>query len=204
MAPPVHRSPLALAVLCMLEAGPMHPYAIQQFIKEWGKDQVVNVGQRATLYKMITRLAGADLIQIHDTVRDQRYPERTTYALTDAGRATSRTWLSDMLATPRNEFPDFPAALSFLMMLTPTEARTLLTTRRDALASHLADLDAALATEVSPPPVWLLEVDHARAVTLAEHTWLTTVIARLDASTLTWTREQLAAAATQRRGSSVS
>jgi DNA-binding PadR family transcriptional regulator len=198
MPPPVHRSPLALAVLCLLEAAPLHPYAIQQLIKEWGKDQVVNVGQRATLYKVIARLAESGLIEVHDTVRDQRYPERTTYALTDAGRATSRAWLSDMLATPRNEFPEFPAALSFLMMLTPDEARTLLAARRDPLTRRLADLDAELAAESTPPPVWLLEVDHARAVTRAELAWLAEVVARLDAGTLTWNREQLAAAALER------
>jgi DNA-binding PadR family transcriptional regulator len=173
----------------------MHPYAIQRFLKEWGKDQVVNVGQRATLYKMISRLAESGLIQVHDTVRDHRYPERTTYALTDTGRATCRGWLADMLATPRNEFP---AALSFLLMLTPPEARVLLATRRDALTHRLADLDATLATEPTPPPVWLLEVDHARALTTAELAWLSTAIDRLDAGTLTWTREQLAAAAARR------
>ena len=50
------RSPLALAILGLLEDGPLHPYAMQQLIRQWGKDQVINVGQRASLYKMISRL----------------------------------------------------------------------------------------------------------------------------------------------------
>ena len=79
------RSPLALAILGLLEDGPLHPYGMQQLIKQWGKDQVINVGQRASLYKMITRLAEADLITIRETTREHQYPERTTYELTDAG-----------------------------------------------------------------------------------------------------------------------
>ena len=35
-----------------LEVGPLHPYGMQRLIKLWGKDQVVNVGQRANLYRI--------------------------------------------------------------------------------------------------------------------------------------------------------
>src|SRR6185369_5486183 len=114
-----HRSPLALAVLGLLEDGPLHPYGIQQLIKQWGKDQVINVGQRSTLYKMISRLCEAGLIAVHGTSRDQLYPERTSYQLTDSGRSAVRQWMAEILTTPRNEFPEFPAALSFLPMLDP-------------------------------------------------------------------------------------
>ena len=113
------RSPLALAILGLLEDGPLHPYGMQQLIKQWGKDQVINVGQRASLYKMINRLGEAGLIKVRETTRDHQYPERTSYELTDAGRAASRQWMAEILSTPRNEFPEFPAALSFLPMLTP-------------------------------------------------------------------------------------
>ena len=80
------RSPLALAILGLLENGPLHPYGIQRLIKQWGKDQVVNVGQRTSLYRMIVRLEEAGLITAGATERDERYPERTTYHLTDDGR----------------------------------------------------------------------------------------------------------------------
>src|SRR5438094_2629445 len=105
-------SPLALTVLCMLGGGPIHPYEMQRLIKLWGKDQVVNVGQRANLYKTINRLTDAGLVAVRHTERDQQYPERTVYEITDAGRETCRRWLEEMLASVRNEFPDFPAALS--------------------------------------------------------------------------------------------
>src|SRR5271154_1425140 len=115
-------SPLALAVLSLLHAAPLHPYAIQRLLKLWGKDHVINVGQRATLYKTIRRLDQAGLIAVRHTERDQQYPERTVYELTEAGRQVTREWLTDMLARPRNEYPRFPAALSFIMLLSPAEA----------------------------------------------------------------------------------
>src|SRR4051794_20336196 len=99
-----------MTVLSLLHMGPLHPYGIQRLIKAWGKDQVVNVGQRANLYKTINRLAEAGLVVVRHTERDQQYPERTVYEITEAGRETCRRWLEEMLSTVRNEFPEFPAA----------------------------------------------------------------------------------------------
>src|ERR1035438_3745496 len=61
---------------------------MQRLIKSWGKDQVVNIGQRANLYKTIRRLHEAGLIAVRQTERAQQYPERTVYELTDDGRRT--------------------------------------------------------------------------------------------------------------------
>ena len=109
--------PLALTVLSLLAVGPLHPYGIQRLIKLWGKDQVVNVGQRANLYRVITA-PRRRLVAVRQTERDQQFPERTVYELTEAGRR--RPGMADRDAVrPRNEFPEFPAALSFLMLLIP-------------------------------------------------------------------------------------
>jgi DNA-binding PadR family transcriptional regulator len=189
VTPTFRRSPLALAILGLLENGPMHPYGIQRLIKLWGKDKVVNVGQRASLYRMIDRLEEAGLVTAGGTDRDERYPERTTYHLTDAGRAASRQWLAEMLGSYRNEFPEFPAALSFLMMLEPATARELLDRRRDELARRLAELDADLASEFDgqpPPRVALVEIDYLRTVADAELRWVTATIEALQDGSLTW------------------
>ncbi len=69
-------SPLALTVLALLHYQPLHPYGIQRLIKQWGKDQVVNVEQRTSLYRTIERLLAAGLIAVRETGRDPRYPER--------------------------------------------------------------------------------------------------------------------------------
>src|SRR5215471_1935701 len=154
--PGVRPSPLALTVLGMLGGGPLHPYAIQSRIKAWGKDRVVNVGQRANLYKTIERLRDAGLIAVRATERDQRFPERTVYELTDEGLRVGREWLTEMLATPRNEFPEFPAALSFVFGLKPEEALAALERRAESLRTSEAALDRELTDESGPPRLFLL------------------------------------------------
>src|SRR5919198_1952153 len=138
-------SPLGLTVLLMLAGGPLHPYEMQRRMKHWGKDQVVNLAQRASLYKNIERLNEAGLIAVKKTEREQRFPERTVYELTDDGLRVGREWLTEMLATPRNEFPRFPAALSFIMGLTPDEALAALARRAGLLREHLAKLEGDLS-----------------------------------------------------------
>src|SRR6266568_841422 len=170
MDPKFRPSPLALAVLSLLVVGPLHPYGMQRLIKLWGKDQVVNVGQRANLYKTIKRLREAGLIAVRQTERDQLYPERTVYELTDDGRREMLKWLDDMLAVPRNEFPQFPAALSFAMLLPP---------------------------EQTLPRVTLLDDEYLRAVTAAELSWVSGVIDDLRTGALTWSEEELARIATE-------
>jgi DNA-binding PadR family transcriptional regulator len=196
--PKFRPSPLALAVLGLLVVAPLHPYGMQRLLKLWGKDQVVNVGQRANLYKTIKRLREAGLIAVRQTERDQLYPERTVYELTEAGRRELLEWLSDMLAFPRNEFPQFPAALSFAMLLAPEEARVVLERRAGILREKLARLDRDLqAYSGTLPRVTLLDDEYVRAVTAAELNWISGVIDDLRTGALTWSEEDLAGLATE-------
>ncbi|MER5727277.1 PadR family transcriptional regulator [Streptomyces sp. NPDC002138] len=203
MTPSAPRSsPLALTVLALLHYKPLHPYGIQRLVKDWGKEQVVNVKQRASLYRTIERLHGDGLIAVRETGRDQQYPERTVYEVTDAGRQTARAWLEDMLAAPRQEFPEFPAALSNLMLLAPGEVADVLERRADALAERLGELEAALAAEAEQglPRVTRLETEYLRAVTAAELHWVRAVVEDARTGALAWSREQLDAFATAASG----
>jgi DNA-binding PadR family transcriptional regulator len=188
----IRPTPLNLTVLGMLGGGPLHPYAIQSRMKAWGKDRVVDVSQRATLYKTIDRLRAAGLIEVTKTERDQRFPERTVYGLTEEGVRVGREWLTEMLATPRNEFPEFPAALSFLFGLTPDEAGSALETRARLLRESLVALDRELHAESGPPRLFLLETEYVRAVTAAELKWVKSVVDDLRAGKLEWNIEDLA------------
>lgn len=187
-------SPLALTVLSLLHVRPLHPYGIQRLIKQWGKDEVVNVGQRTGLYRTIDRLLAADLIAVRETGRDQQYPERTVYEVTEAGRAATRQWLREMLATTKPEYPQFPAALSFTMMLLPQEAEEDLTARADQIRTQLAKLDATAeqVRQAELPRVTLLEDEFRRTMLKAELDWLDAVVSDLRSSELTWDFETLA------------
>jgi DNA-binding PadR family transcriptional regulator len=194
MSTPLRSSPLAMTVLALLHFEPLHPYGIQRLMKQWGKDKVVNVGQRASLYRTIERLLAADLIAVRETGRDQQYPERTVYELTDVGRETMRGWLHEMLAEPRQEFPRFPAALSFVLMLAPQEALEVLDRRAAALAENLAAHERGLAeqTEVyGLPRVTMIEDEYLRTMTAAELDWVRAVAGDLRSGRLTWSLEEL-------------
>ncbi len=188
-------SPLALTVLSLLQYKPLHPYGVQRLIKEWGKDQVVNVGQRASLYRTIDRLLAAGLIAVRETERDQQYPERTVYEITDAGREAARTWLIEMLSTPRQEFPEFPAALSHLLLLPREEIQAALERRLSLLTQTLAGLESGLseAGDHGLPRVTMVESEYLRAVTGAEVEWLRQIIDDLRTGRLAWSTEQLLA-----------
>jgi DNA-binding PadR family transcriptional regulator len=180
----------ALAVLSLLGVGPLHPYGMQRLIKEWGKDQVINVGQRTGLYNTIRRLQEAGLIAVRQTERDQQYPERTVYELTDEGRQACLRWLADMLRTPKNEFPEFPAALSFAMLLSPDEILDLLGERAGRLAETIARLDEDLTTSSDTVPRWaLLETEYQKAVAAAELAWCRSVLADLNSGALHWSED---------------
>ncbi|WP_243640339.1 PadR family transcriptional regulator [Streptacidiphilus pinicola] len=191
----VKSSPLSLTVLSLLHYQPLHPYGIQRLIKQWGKDQVVNVSQRASLYRTIERLLSAGLIEVRETERDQQYPERTVYAVTDAGRGAARAWLLEMLAKPKQEFPEFPAALSFLVMLGPEETLQVFTERAEALRTSLSEIDAIMAVEAEHrlPRVTMLETEYQRVTVSAQLAWLDAVIADLQAGRLSWSNEELLA-----------
>jgi DNA-binding PadR family transcriptional regulator len=186
-------SPMGLAVLAMLIPGPLHPYGIQRLMKHWGKDNVINLDQRANLYKTIKRLHESGLIAVRQTERDQQYPERTVYELTDKGRREAAQWLYGMLATVRNEFPQFPVALSFAMGLPPGQVEAALEQRAGVLRQDLARIDQNLAAPL--PRVTLLDDEYLRAVTAAELNWIDGVLDDLRTGALAWSKEQLASAA---------
>jgi DNA-binding PadR family transcriptional regulator len=189
----VRHSPLALAVLAMLTEAPMHPYRMQQLIKARGKDEVINVGQRNSLYQTIDRLLRGDLIAIRETGRDGAFPERTVYEITDAGRDTGRLWLREQLAQPAREFPAFPAALSFLPLLNPDDVRRQLEVRVGALERELIRMDGINeeAKGIQVPRLFLLEGELVRAQLVAELDWVRSVVADLKSGTLTWSPEWL-------------
>lgn len=188
-------SPLGLAVLCLLYGGPLHPYRMQRLLKEWGKDQVINVGQRSSLYKTIGRLNDSGLIAVRQTERDQQYPERTVYEITPDGRDYALRSLAEMLATRCNEFPTFPAALSFAMLLGPSGLLSALRERQRSLSTAAGELRAALTEHTSVMPrVALLETEYQLAITETELRWVQQITDELASGSLTWSEDDFAGA----------
>jgi DNA-binding PadR family transcriptional regulator len=187
------RSPLALVVLALLYEAPMHPYRMQQLIKERGKDEVVNVRQRASVYQTIDRLRRLGLITPREITREEKWPERTVYELTDEGRRTLREWMNEALSTRAREFPEFPVAVSLLGLLTPEEALRQLETRVAALEDDAARIDSQFGTAAAEglPRLFLLETEYQRATLETELEWIRAVVDDLRAGRLTWSEEWL-------------
>jgi DNA-binding PadR family transcriptional regulator len=181
------RSTLAMVLLALLMESPMHPYRMQQMIRERGQDQLVNVAQRNSVYQALDRLVRDGLARPAGTTRDPGRPERTVYEITDEGAKTMRRWLVAMLPTPAREFPEFPAALAFLAILQPEEVRKLLTTR----IRHVEERLAAVTGQAPPglPRLFLIEDEYRAAMLRAELAWLTTVTDDLAEGRLSWDEE---------------
>jgi DNA-binding PadR family transcriptional regulator len=191
MNKPPKRSPIALAALAMLYEAPMHPYRMQRLIKERGKDEVINVTQRASLYQTIGRLEREGLIARQPVTRDENRPERTVYEITAAGRATALEWMRQVLSSPAREFPEFPAAISFLALLTPADALQQLELRIPGIEAEIARIDDALKQAVVVPRLFLLEMEYLRASQVTELSWVRSVVEDLRCERLTWSEAWL-------------
>ena len=164
----------------------MHPYRMQRLIKDRGKDEVINVTQRASLYQTITRLEREGLISSQRTIRDDKRPDRTVYKITRRGREVALEWMRQILSTPSREYPEFPAALSFLAVLSPEDALHQLELRAKAVGAELARIDEGLKQAAQIPRLFLVEIEYLRAVHATELTWVKSVVKDLRAGRLTW------------------
>jgi len=191
-AKPPQRSPLGLLVLWQLFREPMHVYRIQKLFEAEGKDRVVNVRSRASLYQTIERLERLGLVEVAETVHQEGYPDRVMYALTDAGRDTAQVWLREMLSETGGEYPEFIVALSLLFGLPVDEARDQLELRMQRLSAQLADSRRSLAgTPPGLPRLFVLEEEYRAAMLETEVTWLRGLLDDLQAGRITWSEEWL-------------
>lgn len=186
------RSPLGLIVLWQLVEKPMHVYRMQKLLEAQGKGQVVNLRSRASLYQTIERLVRDGLVEVAEIERSEGYPDRTVYAITDAGREVAHVWLREMLSSTDNEYPEFIAALSILFGLPPDEAQAELELRAQRLSAALAHTDAMLTdAPAGLPRLFLLEEEYRQAMLKAELAWIRAVIEDLRSGRLTWSEQWL-------------
>jgi DNA-binding PadR family transcriptional regulator len=160
---------LALAVLAYLTRGPMHPYELGRTLRENGDARSIKFNH-GSLYMVVQQLTKAGFIAEQETTRAGQRPERTVYALTDAGRDELRDWLRELVEEPHHEYPSFVAALSLIASLPPDEAVALLRTRLRRLGEQAAEIrglvDETLAAGVHP--LFLVEEQYRLALVDAE------------------------------------
>lgn len=188
------RSPLGLILLLNLRQGPSHAYRLHKLLQQTGKDRIVNVKTRASVYQTIERLARDGLIEPAGTSSTAGYPDRVEYAITDQGRTAATDWLRELLASTSPDATGFTAALSVIFALTPDDARSQLEARRERLTGQLAQTEQAIHGPDVPaglPRLFLLDEHYRHATLTADLAYTEALINDLANGNLTWTREWL-------------
>jgi DNA-binding PadR family transcriptional regulator len=186
-----HYSLWELAVLAFLREAPMHPYEIQRLLRERHKDEVL-VLKRGSLYHAIDRLLRSRLIEVAETGRAGRRPERTTYRITAGGKEELVRWLREMIATPRRESSEFMASVSFLLHLTPKDAMVQLERRAARLEQEIAGIAAGIKQLIDwVQRINLLEDEYLLAMRQAELAWVRGLIGELRSGQLKWDIEKI-------------
>jgi DNA-binding PadR family transcriptional regulator len=180
----VDRDLPALTVLALLLTGPRHTYEMHRLIVDTHKDFVT--GLPRSMYHAVERLLRAELIHVVRTDRAEGRPERTVYALTDAGRAELGERVRRLLEHPDPDATLFVAALSFLGCLPVPQARAALDVRQAELEHRIDATRAALAEAAAVPRLLLVEAEYDVARLTAERDWVAGLLADLDSGRLTW------------------
>jgi DNA-binding PadR family transcriptional regulator len=172
-------NPLALAVLVLLFERPMHPYEIAATLRVRNKGNSIKL-RYGSLYTVIDGLLEEKLIEVKETVREGRRPERTIYALTSDGLRRMQEWMRSLLGTPVKEYPQFEAALSLLPAVPPDEAVALLEARIVRLGEMCEELRAAIEVAVKHvEALFLVENDFRLSLLEAERQFIEGLVQRI-------------------------
>lgn len=175
-----------IAVLALLREQPMHPYEMQRLLRERHTDELLPL-KRGSLYHAIDRLARAGLIEVHETGREGRRPERTTYRLASGGESELVRRLRQMIATPQPESPEFMTSISFLVHLKPADARKQLEARARRLEHEIERLDAGMKPlRDRIGRIHLVELEYLVAMRRAELAWVRGLTADIRSRRLRW------------------
>jgi DNA-binding PadR family transcriptional regulator len=158
----------------------MHPYELSRTMRENDDGRSIRY-THSSLYMVVRRLADAGFIVAQETLREGQLPERTVYAITDAGRAELRAWMRALVEDPQHEYPEFVAALSLLAVLPPDEAVELLSTRRERLAAQRQEIQASIERTLASGvhPLFQIEEEYRLALLEAETAFVESLIDRI-------------------------
>ena len=180
-------TPLATSMLSLLCEQPMHCYEMYRIMRQRHENRIVKI-KPGSLYHTMDRMHAAGLVVVTGTDRDGARPERTTYAITAAGRDALGHWVREGLAEPVNEYPRLPVALAHADKLPRAEVVDLLTARIQRMEALLTE-DVRLVAEAEARGVLeahLVDAVYLMDMTRAELGWLRRLVDRLESKELEW------------------
>lgn len=181
---------LAIAVLELLHERPMHPYEMAQTMRERHTEARVRVAA-GSLYHTVERLLAAKFIEVVDTQRDGRRPERTVYGMTEAGRDAFVERAQVMLSVPATEYPEYLSGLAVIDELGPTDALLQLRHRELRLKAEVAKDQAIVESllEDETPLIYWLDWRFGTDRRAFELAWTTRLIADLESGAVPFVRK---------------
>jgi DNA-binding PadR family transcriptional regulator len=142
------------------------------------------------VYDTVARLAERGFIEPVEVNREGRRPERTVYAITEAGRDELLVWLRELTSEPPAEYPAFAAPLMFIYSLGKDQAIAALQQRAARLEADISSAEAFrrafLADMPRFPRIFGIEDEYAQAMRQAELAWVRATVAELRDGRLPW------------------
>ena len=180
-------TPLGLSALALLAERPMHPYEMFQLLIQRSEDRLVKV-RPGSLYHTVERLDRAGLVRALRTERAGNRPERTSYEITPGGREALTERVAEMLATPVNEYPSFPLAVSQAHNLPAEKVIELLEQRVRRLRADLDELlrGGEAITAHGVPPLYWVDLTYQQAMLRAEIEWIDGLVADMRSGRMSW------------------
>jgi DNA-binding PadR family transcriptional regulator len=188
-ARPLPRTPVALSVLNLLNERPMHPYEMRTRMRERGHDRAFRI-RESSVYDTVARLAERGFIEPVDVNREGRRPERTVYAITEAGRDELLVWMRELVSEPPAEAPAFAAPLMFIYSLGRDRALAAFQQRAARLEADISSSDAYRQAFMADMPgfvrIFGIEEEYTQAMRRAELAWVRATAAELREGTFPW------------------
>jgi DNA-binding PadR family transcriptional regulator len=188
-ARPLPRTPVALSVLNLLNEQPMHPYEMRARMRERGHDRAFKI-RESSVYDTVARLAERGFIEPVDVTKQGRRPERTVYAITEAGRDELLVWMWELASEPPAESPAFAAPLMFIYSLGRDRALAAFQQRAARLEADISASDAYRRAYAADLPgfvrIFGIEEEYAQAMRRAELGWLRATVTELRDGTFPW------------------
>lgn len=162
-----------------------HPHKLLAELKNHS-DHHASAVTRGTLCNTIAALAETGWIASQGQEHTGNRPERTVYALTEAGHAELVRRLDAQIRDPEREFSRFLGAVAHLGALGPDGAVDAPTSARAACGSAPARTNAAWPDALSAgvPRLHVIEAEYALALAHAELSWIGTVTEEIRTGTL--------------------
>jgi DNA-binding PadR family transcriptional regulator len=192
-------NPLAIAALALLAERTMHPYEMYQTLITRAEDRLVKV-RPGSLYHTVDRLTRQGFVEVIGTDRGGNRPERTTYRITESGQLALTERVAQMIATPINEYAEFPLAIAEAHNLSQPVLIELLGRRRVRLVSELETLRGGYSdvSAKSIPKKYWIDITYQQAMVNAELAWIDSLVTDLGSGEIDWTEDKQSMLAQQK------